>query len=1002
MHYYNKTFDWNFALLEKISSCRKEFEEDINYPERIQAKREKSLSALQKQVSREITIEFTNRSKMQHDCFSLNLRQRAIEVERRALVGFIYLDLQRSIERIWKKMYRQLVNQRTCWRRLDKGKLYYKLDDRENMYRMRKRLKRNWHGTDHRKARYNSTNNPNLSSEPPIKIANANDATDIPTNNENNLAISESGENVNESSEASTLFNSESNSLNTSKEDEVELFLRTLSGINIHVNKDDFTFEFEGTENLDSLGENELMQEESWCVMDESDDTNRIRVSEKILLAQPCLLVNALTASEGKIVIGEKNLHFLFNRTLGRFSKDKKWPLEDVVDVQKRRYLLRNNALEIFLKSNKSYLFNFEKNVRPKVMKVLYKVCPGNVESHSASPKDLLRKSGLTQKWQRHEISNFEYLMHLNTFAGRTYNDLTQYPVFPWVLQDYESPELDLSNPQVYRDLSKPVGALNPERLKRFQERYEAFDDPNIPKFHYGTHYSSIGSVLFFLLRVEPFATNFVENLQGGRWDVADRMFHSIGNAWKNCLISPSDVKELIPELFYFPEFATNANGFDFGVKQDGEVVNDVVLPSWSKTPADFIRVHREALESEYVSKHLHEWIDLIFGYKQRGEEAEKANNVFYYLTYEGAVNIDEVKDPVERKAIESQIQNFGQTPSQLFHTPHPKRDPLPSTPWLFNSPNQLKISVLQQSPFPVAHLALTPDEIMIVSENVETSVSKWAYMPEKLQGENSGPFAIVETNSTSITNWLQDHVCAPLLTFPGDTNSLIACSRWNFSILVFDGNKISQVVRHHRAKINCFAVSSDGKLLVAGSADGTASVWKCINKGKSVKIHKKPLLLRGHDDEVTAVAINQDLDICVTGSKDATINIHSLHQARFIRSFRHPNRCVVHKILVSNQGDILIYSSGDNALHLFSINGAFLCSKNTDDLVNCIRITSNSKYAITAGGKLIIRKLYNLEPVYSYNLSSNGSITSMELSKNEQLLVAALTDNKLIAFTEK
>jgi len=35
----------------------------------------------------------------------------------------------------------------------------------------------------------------------------------------------------------------------------------------------------------------------------------------------------------------------------------------------------------------------------------------------------------------------------------------------------------------------------------------------------------------------------------------------------------------------------------------------------------------QEALESEYVSQHLHEWIDLIFGYKQRGKEAASADN---------------------------------------------------------------------------------------------------------------------------------------------------------------------------------------------------------------------------------------------------------------------------------------------------------------------------------------------------------------------------------------
>ena len=59
------------------------------------------------------------------------------------------------------------------------------------------------------------------------------------------------------------------------------------------------------------------------------------------------------------------------------------------------------------------------------------------------------RTSNLTEKWVKGQISNFQYLMHLNTMAGRTYNDLTQYPVFPWVLQDYDSEDLDLTNPNV-------------------------------------------------------------------------------------------------------------------------------------------------------------------------------------------------------------------------------------------------------------------------------------------------------------------------------------------------------------------------------------------------------------------------------------------------------------------------------------------------------------------------------------------------------------------------
>jgi factor associated with neutral sphingomyelinase activation len=68
--------------------------------------------------------------------------------------------------------------------------------------------------------------------------------------------------------------------------------------------------------------------------------------------------------------------------------------------------------------------------------------------------------------WVHGKVSNLEYLLYLNFAAGRTFNDLAQWPVFPWVLKDYTSRSLDLENEEVFRDLSKPMGALgHPQRL---------------------------------------------------------------------------------------------------------------------------------------------------------------------------------------------------------------------------------------------------------------------------------------------------------------------------------------------------------------------------------------------------------------------------------------------------------------------------------------------------------------------------------------------------------
>ena len=103
-----------------------------------------------------------------------------------------------------------------------------------------------------------------------------------------------------------------------------------------------------------------------------------------------------------------------------------------------------------------------------------------------------------------------------------------------------------------------------------------------------------------------------------------------------------------------------------------------IVLPPWAKSPKDFIKKSIKALECDYVSANIHHWIDLIFGYKQRGEEAKIANNVFYHLTYEGAIDLDRINNENERNALEIQIQEFGQTPKQLFFSAHPCRNDPP------------------------------------------------------------------------------------------------------------------------------------------------------------------------------------------------------------------------------------------------------------------------------------------------------------------------------------
>ena len=96
-------------------------------------------------------------------------------------------------------------------------------------------------------------------------------------------------------------------------------------------------------------------------------------------------------------------------------------------------------------------------------------------------------------------------------------------------------------------------------------------------------------------------------------------------DAWALNTSSLSEVKELTPEWYSSPHFLVNHSRYPFGALQDGTAANDVRLPPWADgSPEKFIRIMRMALESDWVSSQLHHWIDLVFGYKQRGPAARQ------------------------------------------------------------------------------------------------------------------------------------------------------------------------------------------------------------------------------------------------------------------------------------------------------------------------------------------------------------------------------------------
>ncbi|KAJ4828594.1 hypothetical protein Tsubulata_004948 [Turnera subulata] len=531
-----------------------------------------------------------------------------------------------------------------------------------------------------------------------------------------------------------------------------------------------------------------------------------------------------------------------------------------------------------------------------KYLQMLDSTISGSTKQESNEGGRLFKimAKSFSKRWQNGEISNFQYLMHLNTLAGRGYSDITQYPVFPWVLADYESENLDLSDPKSFRKLDKPMGCQTLEGEEEFKKRYESWDDPEVPKFHYGSHYSSAGIVLFYLLRLPPFSGEN-QKLQGGQFDHADRLFNSVRDTWSSAAGkgNTSDVKELIPEFFYMPEFLENRFNLDLGEKQSGEKVGDVILPPWAKgSSREFIKKHREALESDFVSENLHHWIDLIFGYKQRGKAAEEAVNVFYHYTYEGSVDIDSVTDPAMKASILAQINHFGQTPKQLFLKPHVKRRSEKRVPHPLKYSSHLVSHEVRKSSSGIAQIVTFHEKILVARTNsllkprTYTTYVAWGFPDRSLR------------------------------------------------FLSYDQDRLLSTHENLHAgnQIQCTGITHDGQVLVTGADDGLLSVWRI---GKDVPRVLPSLQLEntlcGHTDKITCLYVSQPYMLIVSGSDDCTVIVWDLSSLVFVRQvaeFSAP----VSAVYVNDMTGEIVTAAGI-LLAVWSINGDCLAVINTSQL---------------------------------------------------------------------
>ena len=759
---------------------------------------------------------------------------------------------------------------------------------------------------------------------------------------------------------------------------------------------------------------------------------------------------------------------------------------DDIDLILLKRYYYKNSALEIFTITNKSYYFNFKYEedredfinniitkfkepksiindlkdikdnliigyaVQPQLYKNKKKYTKKDIEKNDKKEKQktIIKVSKKIKDWTKWKINNFSFLMWMNFYGNRSYNDISQYPIFPWILSNYEDPlkiepgyfqsslnnaynmnakvisnvnpseaSINLNTENVndnnienekkkkkkkveeeynYRELKLPMGMLelNEEGKKRKKDFIELFNNikhdkdefEGIKPHFYGTNYSNPIYVCNFLMRLFPFTHISIE-LQGNKMDDPNRLFLSVIKSFNNSISQKTDVRELIPEFFYMPEIFLNINDINLGKQEDSSIVYNVITPC-NNNSYSFIEIMKRIFENDKISNYLNNWVDLIFGYKARGKDAENAKNVFTEASYQENVNLKKI----EEKSSYLRSVEFGLIPTQIMNKECPKRgkkrDIIKEKQLIeFNMSNINKLKVVQikhdtsndknmknscgmKSKLLKAEIINNDKVIMLYDNNI--------IIEDKIGSSSEDINNIYKINS------LENQMNIILL----DKNNNKFIKFCNFGLILilggfYDGRieiiYLEDKTEKKRVEIYPFSeeepilnicINDDETYFIAGNSLGNIAVYNIDLENDKIELYKK---IYNQMSPISDININNELNLFGSCTIDGFVNIYTLPLCKLIRSIKVPliekynGKCNYIFLSESSLPSIIIIIEDDKNCEIFSysINGKMLNNLKEDKSMNSILkikdLNSFEYLAYYADSQIFIRNLPSL-----------------------------------------
>ena len=618
-------------------------------------------------------------------------------------------------------------------------------------------------------------------------------------------------------------------------------------------------------------------------------------------------------------------------------------PLNLVSQMIYRNFLFYNQALEVFLLNGKSYFFNFYEydllDNFVQSLKTEYQCYNIKLPEIINDPISYFHTKNYTNDWLEGKISTVKYLLLINKFSGRTYNDLTQYLIFPWVLNDYS----DIKDKKNFRKMQYCMAIQDEAELEKVKMQYEKEKNTEY-KSHFSYHYSNNANICLYLLRLNPFTYGQIR--LNKNFDSPDRQIESLQDM---CYVFKEfkETSELVPEYFFMVECFLNLNFNFFGHKSNKStkrsLVNNVKLDNVFFSLLEIILFHKNLINSDEVGSNINKWIDNIFGENQittkknvinsfpigcYGKFVKEDINQIIAEIKQSSPNSSDYGEKVNQaikdiRALTDHAYLFGQCPPQLFQKSHPEKTIKSSD---LNDDHEIEVKIVSDKILPIINplyfyckeksdniFILTKDEIWIFTTALKPLRN---IKIKKIQNI----FSLYDQDNEKERIMLLNKFIYRNLIFEIEDFKLFFIGGYldnSFIIYYFNNKNItSKLAVITESRVTCIKKIPSKKGFLTGHLNGKIIKWKyIINKVEddedisSLITLKKISSFIAHKSVVQNIEINEELNIMISASIDGIIFVRKLYDFELLNVIRYNNinNCLL-DIFFENQIIIATY----------------------------------------------------------------------------------------------